>query len=76
MSSPWKLIYHCLLAKSVHHAYGNVEYRSSNWPSARFHYINALRIAIVTNPIHPITAAAYISLGSVEYKLKNLERAK
>jgi len=60
----------------VHYAYGNLEYRTSNWLAARQSYTVALRIALTETPIHPITAAAYLSMGQVEFKLKNLELAK
>jgi len=60
----------------VHYAYGNVEYRTSNWLAARRSYTDALRIALAENAIHPITAAALFSLGCVEFKLKNDDIAK
>ena len=56
---------------SVQYAYGNMEYRKSNWLAARRFYSDALRIANAETPIHPITAAAYFSLGCAEFKLKH-----
>lgn len=70
------MFYNYLQNNSVHYAYGNLEYRTSNWLAARQSYTVALRIALTETPIHPITAAAYLSMGQVEFKLKNLELAK
>ena len=60
----------------VHYAYGNVLYGRENYVQARRSYNDTVRIAVVETPIHPITAAAYYSLGCVEYKLGNFEVAK
>jgi hypothetical protein len=48
-----------------------MEYRKSNWLAARHSYLDALRIANAENPIHPVSAAVYYSLGCVEFKLEH-----
>ncbi|MCJ1400647.1 hypothetical protein MMC11_003855 [Xylographa trunciseda] len=60
----------------VHHAYGNVEYEQKRWRSAMLSFNECLKIALAGTAIHPITAAAYYSLGCVEFKLKHHEVAK
>lgn len=61
---------------SVNYLYGNIEYARKNWKLARRWYEDSLRIGLATSPIHPITTAAYYSLGSVELKLKNHDNAR
>lgn len=61
---------------SVHYAYGNIEFAQKRWPAARRLYDQSLKIALANTPIHPITAAAYYSLGCVEYEVGNFDNAK
>ncbi|KAH8602772.1 P-loop containing nucleoside triphosphate hydrolase protein [Bisporella sp. PMI_857] len=60
----------------VHYAYGNVDFAEKRWNEAKRSYDTSLRIALATAPIHPITAAAYYSLGCVEYERGNRDNAK
>ena len=46
------------------------------WGAAKRAYEASLRIGLASAPIHPITTAAYYSLGCVEYEKNNLENAK
>jgi len=39
-------------------------------------YESCLKIGLATMPIHPITAAAYYSIGCVELQQKNMENAR
>jgi hypothetical protein len=39
-------------------------------------YSSALKIALATNAIHPITISIYYSLGCVELEQRNHENAK
>jgi hypothetical protein len=43
---------------------------------ARRSYDASLRVGLATAPIHPITAAAYYSLGCVEFEKKNFDNAR
>lgn len=61
---------------SVHYAYGNIDFAQKRWASAKRSYDTCLRIALANAPIHPITAAAYYSLGCVSFELKNHDNAK
>lgn len=60
----------------LHYAYGNLEFDEKNYTSARRAFELCLTIATDKTPIHPITAAAYYSLGSVELHLGKDEQAK
>jgi len=60
----------------VHHAYGNVEYEQKRFSSAKQNFNDCLKIALAGTAIHPITAAAYYSLGCVEFKLKHHDVAR
>lgn len=60
----------------VHYAYGNVEYAQKRWEAAKRSYEQSLRIGLASAPIHPITAAAYYSLGCVEHMRGNLDNGK
>ena len=60
----------------VHYAYGNIDFAHGRWPSAKRTYEASLKIGLATAPIHPITAAAYYSLGCVEQRRGNLDNAK
>lgn len=60
----------------VHYAYGNIDFAQRRWDAAKRAYEASLRIGLASTPIHPITAAAYYSLGCVEYERKNNENAK
>jgi tetratricopeptide (TPR) repeat protein len=61
---------------SVHYAYGNVDYAQKRWEAAKRSYEQSLRIGLASAPIHPITAAAYYSLGCVEHMRGNFDNAK
>jgi tetratricopeptide (TPR) repeat protein len=61
---------------SVHYAYGNVEYVQKRWTAAKRAYDTSLKIGLASAPVHPITAAAYYSLGCVEFELKNNDNAR
>jgi len=61
---------------SVHYAYGNNEFAQKRWLAAKRSYEASLRVGLSKAPIHPITAAAYYSLGCVEFELKNNDNAK
>jgi hypothetical protein len=61
---------------SVHYAFGNIDFDEKRWASAKRAYEASLKIGLVIAPIHPITAAAYCSLGCIEYERNNLENAK
>jgi hypothetical protein len=61
---------------SVHYAYGNIDFAQGRWASAKRAYDASLKIGLATAPIHPITAAAYYSLGCVEHKRGHLDNAK
>jgi hypothetical protein len=65
-----------LTRHSVHYAYGNIEFAQKNWASAKRAYDASLKIGLASAPIHPITAAAYYSLGCVEFERKNHDNAK
>jgi len=60
----------------VHYAYGNIDFAQKRWAAAKRAYDASLKIGLASFPIHPITAAAYYSLGCVEYELGHLENAK
>jgi len=60
----------------VHYAYGNIDFAQKRWVSAKRSYDTSLKIGLSTAPIHPITAAAYYSLGCVELELKNHDKSK
>ena len=60
----------------VHLSYGNVEYEQNRYSSAKQNYNDCLKIALAGTAIHPITAAAYYSLGCVEFKLKHHDVAR
>lgn len=61
---------------SVHYAYGNIEYAQKRWVNAKRSYDTCLKISLASSPIHPITAAAYYSLGCVENELDHHDNAK
>lgn len=61
---------------SVNYLYGNIEYARKNWKLARRWYEESLRIGLTTSPIHPITTAAYYSLGCVEFEFKHHDNAR
>lgn len=58
------------------YAYGNIEFQYRNWNHAIRAYTDCLNISRQETPIHPITAAAYYSLGCVEYELHNWQKAR
>lgn len=60
----------------VHYAYGNIDFAQKRWDSARRAYEASLKTGLASAPIHPITAAAYYSLGCVEFERKNNGNAK
>jgi len=60
----------------VHYAYGNLDFAQKRWASAKRCYETSLRIGLATAAIHPITAAAYYSLGCVEFEQNHLEKAR
>ncbi|KAH7416708.1 P-loop containing nucleoside triphosphate hydrolase protein [Cadophora sp. MPI-SDFR-AT-0126] len=60
----------------VHYAYGNIEYAQKRWVNAKRSYDTCLKISLASSPIHPITAAAYYSLGCVENELDHRDNAK
>lgn len=64
------------LQYSVHYAYGNIEFEQKRWITAMKYYETSLRIGLAKNAIHPITAAAYYSLGCVEFEMKHHDRAR
>ncbi|KAH0564815.1 hypothetical protein GP486_001804 [Trichoglossum hirsutum] len=59
----------------VHYAYGNLEFMQENWEGAAREYEICLKIALSEMPIHPITAAAYYSLGCVELEMGHPDNA-
>jgi hypothetical protein len=61
---------------SVHYAFGNIHYRQNNWEAAWRDYDSCLKICLQTMSIHPITAAAYYSLGCVEFAMGHADSAK
>jgi tetratricopeptide (TPR) repeat protein len=61
---------------SVHYAYGNIDFAQKRWAGAKRSYDAALKIGLASAPIHPITAAAYYSLGCVEHERHNVDNAK
>lgn len=63
------------MSQSCHYAYGNIEYDEKLYPSAKRSFESCLSIAHTDNPTHPITAAAYYSLGCVEFEMGNTEPA-
>jgi len=65
-----------LFMAHVHYMYGNIDFAQKRWESAKRSYEASLKIGLAKTPIHPITAAAYYSLGCVEYERKNLDNAK
>ena len=64
------------LDDSVHYAYGKIELAQKRWAAAKHAFDASLRIGLASAPIHPITTAAYYSLGCVEYERSNLDNAK
>ena len=60
----------------MHYAYGNIEFAQKRWLSAKRAYETSLKVGLANAPIHPITAAAYYSLGCVEYERDNMDNAK
>jgi hypothetical protein len=60
----------------VHYAYGNIHFRQKNLAYALRDYESCLKIGQANMPIHPITAAAYFSIGGVELAQKNIENAQ
>ena len=56
--------------------YGNIDYEQRRWSSAKRSYESCLKIGLTVAPIHPITAAAYYSLGCVEFEMKHPEKAR
>lgn len=63
------------MLQSCHYAYGNIEYDEKLYSSAKRSFESCLSIAHTDNPTHPITAAAYYSLGCVEFEMGNTEPA-
>lgn len=61
---------------SVHYAYGNIEFAQRRWAAAKRAYEASLQTGLAQAPIHPITAAAYYSLGCVEFEQKHPDNAK
>ncbi|KAH7416710.1 hypothetical protein BKA64DRAFT_701492 [Cadophora sp. MPI-SDFR-AT-0126] len=55
----------------VHYAYGNIYFRQSELELAWRAYDASLKIGLARMPIHPITAAAWYSLGCVEFTMGN-----
>jgi TolA-binding protein len=64
------------MSNSVHYAYGNADFEQANYVNARRSYENCLSIGQAELPTHPITAAAYYSLGCTEFALHNDDLAK
>ena len=60
----------------MHYAYGNIDFAQKRWAAAKRAYEASLRIGLASAPIHPITAAAYYSLGCVEHERRNIENAR
>lgn len=61
---------------NVHYAYGNIHYLQNNLDAAWRDYDQCLKICLQTMSIHPITAAAYYSLGCVEFSMGHADSAK
>ena len=61
---------------SVHYAKGNIDFDQQEWAAAKRAYETCLRIGLASAPNHPITAAAYYSLGCVEYEQRHIVNAK
>jgi acid stress-induced BolA-like protein IbaG/YrbA len=53
-----------------------MEYAQKNWFQAQRSYSAALKIALATNAIHPITISIYYSMGCVEFQRQNLDNAR
>jgi hypothetical protein len=71
-----KLSFSTDILHSVHYAYGNIDFAQCRWDAAKRSYEASLKIGLATAPIHPITAAAYYSLGCVEHQRLNIDNAK
>jgi hypothetical protein len=65
-----------LTLSSVQYAYGNLELIQKRYDQAYRAYEACLKIALSETPIHPIVAAAYYSLGCVEFEMNHPEPAK
>ncbi|PMD12013.1 hypothetical protein NA56DRAFT_57621 [Hyaloscypha hepaticicola] len=61
---------------NVHYAYGNIYMKQADLPLAWRSYDECLKIGLATMPLHPITVAAYYSLGCVEFSRGNNDPAK
>jgi tetratricopeptide (TPR) repeat protein len=59
----------------LHYAYGNIEFEEKLYVSARRSFESCLQIISFDNRTHPITAAAYYSLGCVEFEMGNTDPA-
>ena len=53
-----------------------MEFAQNRWVQAKRSYETALRIALETAAIHPITISVYYSLGCVELERGNHDHAK
>lgn len=60
----------------VHYAKGNIDFDQQEWAAAKRAYEACLRIGLASAPNHPITAAAYYSLGCVEYEQRHMVNAR
>jgi len=64
---------------NVHFAYGNIQFLhgdKEHYELAKRSYENCLQIGLLEFPAHPITGAAYYSIGCVEFALGHAEAAK
>lgn len=60
----------------MHYVYGNIHLLQKNWDLAWRSFDKCLKIGLADRPLHPITAAAYYSLGCVKFEQGELEPAK
>jgi len=60
----------------VYYLTGNIHYLAQHWSLSWRSYNECLKIGLATMPIHPLTAAAYYSLGCVEISMGHAENAK
>ncbi|KAG4441573.1 hypothetical protein IFR05_002958 [Cadophora sp. M221] len=61
---------------NVHYVYGNIHMLQKDWDQAWRSFDECLKIGLATMPLHPITAAAYYSLGCVKFEQGDLEPSK
>jgi hypothetical protein len=65
-----------LIYSSVHYAFGNIHTLQNDLATAWQDYDACLKICLQTMPSHPITAAAYYSIGRIEILMGNTDSAK